>query len=90
MLTRLRCARDPDKAACKAGEARCWVSAGGAGLVVWWCGVVVWWCGVVVERVKVGELLEIVELCPGLYTGVHCHTLQGRGRAAVWDGRCCR
>ena len=26
------------------------------------------WCGGVVERVKVGELLEIVELCPGLYT----------------------
>ena len=43
----------------------------------------VWWCGGVVERVKVGELLEIVELCPGLYTAVHCHTLQGRRRAAV-------
>ena len=47
-----------------------------------------WWCGVVVERVKVGELLEIVELCPGLYTAVHCHTLQGRRRAAVWDEWC--
>ena len=46
------------------------------------------WCGVV-ERVKVGELLEIVELCPVCTLlpapGVHCHTLQGRGRAAVWD-----
>ena len=62
---------------CGAGEARCWVSAGGP---AWWCGVV--------KRVKVGELLEIVELCPGLYTAVHCHTLQGRRRAAVWDEWC--